>query len=152
MSQGVLLPGSFYVSTLLRTAVIFGTLAGAILILIQLSKWSLLAMDRSPDVLIAGIAATFILLGVFLHRILSRNKLQRRSRQGDAARAGTFGISERELEVLQLVEKGLSNKEIGQALYISESTVKTHVSQLLAKLDAKRRSHAVAKARELQII
>jgi DNA-binding NarL/FixJ family response regulator len=50
----------------------------------------------------------------------------------------------RELEVLQLVADGLVNREIGQHLYLSEETVKSHVRHLLAKLQARSRAHAVA--------
>ena len=54
--------------------------------------------------------------------------------------------------MLQKIAKGLSNKEIGNALFLSESTIKTHVSNLLVKLDAKRRTQAVQIAKSLKII
>jgi DNA-binding NarL/FixJ family response regulator len=50
----------------------------------------------------------------------------------------------REVEVLQLVSDGLVNREIGQRLFLSEETVKSHVRHLLAKLQARSRAHAVA--------
>jgi DNA-binding NarL/FixJ family response regulator len=50
----------------------------------------------------------------------------------------------REIEVLQLVSEGLVNREIGQLLFLSEETVKSHVRHLLAKLNARSRAHAVA--------
>lgn len=50
----------------------------------------------------------------------------------------------REVEVLQLVADGLANREIGQRLFLSEETVKSHVRHLLAKLQARSRAHAVA--------
>jgi DNA-binding CsgD family transcriptional regulator len=50
----------------------------------------------------------------------------------------------REIEVLQLVSDGLVNREIGDRLYLSEETVKSHVRHLLAKLQARSRAHAVA--------
>jgi DNA-binding NarL/FixJ family response regulator len=50
----------------------------------------------------------------------------------------------REIEVLQLVADGLVNREIGQRLFLSEETVKSHVRHLLAKLQARSRAHAVA--------
>ena len=61
-------------------------------------------------------------------------------------------LSQRELEVLQLIGKGLSNKEIGDQLFLSESTIKTHVSNILSKLQVKRRTQALIKARELGVI
>lgn len=55
-------------------------------------------------------------------------------------------LSEREMEVLQLMSKGLSNKEIGRALWIGETTVKTHVSHILRKLGQADRTQAVLAA------
>ena len=50
----------------------------------------------------------------------------------------------REIEVLRLIGDGLANREIGQQLFLSEETVKSHVRHLLAKLQARSRAHAVA--------
>ena len=63
-----------------------------------------------------------------------------------------LAITPREMEILQLVAEGLSNREIGSRLFLSESTVKTHVSNLLSKLDSKRRTQAVEQARRLKIL
>ena len=57
---------------------------------------------------------------------------------------GTVPLSERELEVLSLLAKGMSNKEVAAALFISRATVKTHIENLLRKLDANDRAAAVA--------
>lgn len=54
--------------------------------------------------------------------------------------------TERELEILQLIAKGAANKEIAAALFISENTVKTHISNLFAKLGARDRTEAVTRA------
>jgi DNA-binding NarL/FixJ family response regulator len=59
-------------------------------------------------------------------------------------RAGGQDPTSREIEVLQLVADGLVNREIGDRLYLSEETVKSHVRHLLAKLQARSRAHAVA--------
>jgi DNA-binding CsgD family transcriptional regulator len=50
----------------------------------------------------------------------------------------------REIEVLQLVSEGLVNREIGDHLFLSEETVKSHIRHILAKLQARSRAHAVA--------
>lgn len=63
-----------------------------------------------------------------------------------------LGISSRELEVLQLMAGGLSNNEIAEKLFVSLNTVKTHSSKLFEKLDVKRRTQAIEKAKRLSII
>ena len=61
-------------------------------------------------------------------------------------------LSERELEILALVAQGLTNREISQRLYITLSTVKGHNGNIFGKLQVKRRTEAVARARELNLI
>jgi LuxR family maltose regulon positive regulatory protein len=61
-------------------------------------------------------------------------------------------LSERELEVLGLVAQGLSNRQIGERLYITVGTVKTHVHHILGKLGVERRAEAAARARELGLV
>ena len=61
-------------------------------------------------------------------------------------------LSERELEILRLVAAGDSNKEIAAALYITEGTVKNHVTNILGKLDARDRTQAALRGRELGLI
>jgi LuxR family maltose regulon positive regulatory protein len=61
-------------------------------------------------------------------------------------------LSERELDVLQLIADGLTNREIATRLYLSLNTVKVHARNIYGKLDAHSRTQAVAKARELGIL
>jgi DNA-binding NarL/FixJ family response regulator len=61
-------------------------------------------------------------------------------------------LSERELEVLKLLATGATNREIGAQLYIAEGTVKNHLTNIMAKLDARDRSQAALKARDLGLI
>ena len=61
-------------------------------------------------------------------------------------------LSKRELEVLHHLAKGLSNKEIAETLYISVSTVKTHIHKIITKLNAGSRSKAVVKAKKMRLI
>ena len=63
-----------------------------------------------------------------------------------------LGITEREYEVLCMIDQGLSNKEVAEKLFISQNTVKTHLSNLYVKLDAKRRTQALKNAKDLKII
>lgn len=58
-------------------------------------------------------------------------------------------LSERETEILRLITNGLSNREIADKLFITEGTVKNHVTNILGKLDVRDRTQAALKAREL---
>jgi LuxR family maltose regulon positive regulatory protein len=69
-----------------------------------------------------------------------------------ASADGPDALSEREAEVLRLVAVGLTNREIGQRLYISEKTVKKHMNNVLGKLQAANRTEAVHQARRLKLI
>lgn len=67
----------------------------------------------------------------------------------DAEKLKQLGITPREHEILGLIAEGLSNREIGERLFVSENTVKTHSSRLFDKLGVNRRTQAVQKGREL---
>ena len=89
--------------------------------------------------------------------VLNKNSLQQKKEiqpqpKVDFNKIEELEITNREYEVLQAVAKGLSNKEIAEKLFLSESTIKTHVSSLLLKLNAKRRTQAVQIAKELHIL
>ncbi len=68
------------------------------------------------------------------------------------SRVRDLGITKRELQILELIAQGLSNREIAEKLFVSENTVKTHSSRLLDKLSAKRRTQAVQIAKEMRLI
>jgi ATP/maltotriose-dependent transcriptional regulator MalT len=63
-----------------------------------------------------------------------------------------LSITPRELEILELIAAGLSNREIAEKLFVSENTVKTHSSRLFDKLSAKRRTQAVQLGKEFGLI
>ncbi|WP_282159783.1 response regulator transcription factor [Ulvibacterium marinum] len=134
-----------------RTVFIFSALIIALLSLFQLSKYSYLSGSTSIEMIIALIAVVFFAVGVFFNKrsFTEKNNI---SKEVDPSRIAQLGLSKREYEVLLEVSKGLSNKEIADKLFVSESTIKTHVSNVLLKLDAKRRTQAIQKAKELQII
>ena len=73
--------------------------------------------------------------------------LRRQQEQADPLR----DLTEREREVLELIGAGLTNRQIGERMFLAEKTVKNYVSQLLAKLDMKRRSQAAVLAAELRL-
>lgn len=134
-----------------RTVFIFSALIVALLSLFQLSKYSYLSGSTSIEMIIAIIAVVFFAIGVFFNKRSTTEK-ESISKEVDPSRIAQLGLSKREYEVLLEVSKGLSNKEIADKLFVSESTIKTHVSNILLKLDAKRRTQAIQKAKELHII
>jgi DNA-binding NarL/FixJ family response regulator len=134
-----------------KTIFTFSGIIVALLALFQLSKYSYATGDVSIEIIIALVALVFLGIGIYLNK----NSLRRISpsiTEINHKKVEELGISKREHEVLIEISKGLSNKEIGDKLFVSESTVKTHVSNLLVKLDAKRRTQAIQKAKQLQIL
>lgn len=102
-----------------------------------------------------GLLATgFLALGLWLGaRLLAqRGTAGPQDEEGNPRAAEALGISPRELEVLHEIAAGHSNKEIAARLHVSENTVKTHVARLLEKLEARRRTDALRKARELGLV
>ncbi|MNS88525.1 Transcriptional regulatory protein LiaR [compost metagenome] len=61
-------------------------------------------------------------------------------------------LSQREIEVLKLIAKGLSNREIGERLFLALDTVKGHNRRIFEKLQVQRRTEAIARARELNLL
>lgn len=139
---------------MLKTVFRFGLIITALLVLFQLSNASLFVPSIPADVVIGITAVILIGLGIYLGGNLKKDKIVEviPTVEIDETKISSLGISERELEVLQLISEGLSNQEIGERLFISESTIKTHVSSLFVKLDVKRRTQAVTRAKEWRVI
>jgi DNA-binding NarL/FixJ family response regulator len=136
-----------------KTVAVFALLIIAILTLFQLSKFSISSGSVKTEVLVAGIALLFLLIGFLLNRRSSRNSVNSsEGKEIDTLKIQELGISNREYEILQEISKGLSNKEIAEKLFVSESTVKTHVSNLFTKLDVKRRTQAIQQAKSFNIL
>lgn len=110
-----------------------------------------LARARSADLYVFLVAAAFLALGVFAGARLFGSRTPGNF-DGNPAAQASLGISPAELRVLQALAEGLSNKEVGVRLHISPHTVKTHVARLCEKLEARRRTEAIARARSLGII
>ncbi len=134
-----------------KTIFIFSALVLAILALFRLSKYNIIATDSSIEIVITIIAIVFFIIGVFINkRVLHTTK--KNTPEINHKKIKALGLSKREYEVLCKIAMGLSNKEIAEKLFVSESTIKTHVSNILVKLDAKRRTQAIQIAKKLEII
>ena len=134
-----------------KTILVFALLILAILLLFQFSKYAVISGDLDIEFLIAIIAVAFFFVGVYLNK-KSLQKQNTSSEDINHQKIKDLDISNREYEVLIGISEGLSNKEIGAKLFVSESTIKTHVSNLLSKLNAKRRTQALQIAKDFNII
>jgi DNA-binding CsgD family transcriptional regulator len=137
-----------------RTVIIYGLAMAVLLGLLKLVEYKYFVRDIPLEFYIGVVAVMFTALGIWAGLRLTRPKIIKVAgpfERDDAALKRT-GISGREFEVLELIAAGLSNQDIADRLFVSTSTVKTHVSNLLAKLDASRRTEAIAKAKEMRII
>ena len=112
-----------------------------------------LLKDLTPEQLVSSIR--IVLSGdALLAPSITRRLVERFARPGRAS-SGTADVSAltaRELEVLRLMARGLSNAEIAERLFLSETTVKTHVARILPKLDLRDRVQAVVFAYESGLI
>jgi NarL family two-component system response regulator LiaR len=135
--------------------------------LLFLLKWlelRFIIFHHSFEIYIGFIAVIFTALGIWLALKLSKPKIEtvviekevyvNRNEKFvlDTSLVSQLELSKRELEVLNLLAQGHSNQEIAAALFISLSTVKTHVQNLFEKLAVKRRIQAVEKAKRLNLI
>ena len=154
----------------IKNILLYAAAIAAIILLLQWMQFKLLIIDHSTEIYITGIAIIFTLLGIWLAKKLSRPKTQviketvvvekevtvyRAAGEPflpDAATIGRLGISPREMEVLSLMAAGATNQEIADRLFVSLNTIKTHSSRLFEKLDVKRRTQAIEKAKRLHII
>lgn len=153
----------------LKNIFLYAAAMAAIMVLLQWMQVRLLVIDHATEIYITGIAVIFTLLGIWLAKKLTRPKtglIKERVVEKeiivyrpapepflpDTEMIGRLGISQREMEVLGLMAQGATNQEIANQLFVSLNTIKTHTSRLFEKLDVKRRTQAIEKAKRLQII
>jgi len=134
-----------------RTILVFGLLILALLVLFEISKRTYLSGDSSIEIIISVIAIVFFFIGIYINK-KSLNKNTSIAKEVNHKKIKELNISNREYEVLCEIAKGLSNQEIANKLFVSESTIKTHVSNLLVKLNAKRRTQAIQISKELRLL
>ena len=137
-----------------RTVIIYGIAMAALIGLLRLIEYKYLVRETPLEFYIGAVAVMFTGLGVWAGLRLTRPRVVEVNAPftRDDAALKDSGISKREFEVLELIAAGLSNQDIAERLFVSHSTVKTHVSNVLGKLGAARRTEAIAKAKEMRII
>jgi DNA-binding NarL/FixJ family response regulator len=139
-----------------RTVIIYGLAMAGLLGLLKFVEYRYLVRDIPLEFYVGAVALIFTSLGIWAGLRLTRPKVVEvkvgAPFERDDQAIKKLGISKREFEVLELIAEGLSNQDIADRLFVSTSTVKTHVSNILAKLDSSRRTEAIAKAKELHII
>ena len=147
--------------TLIHT-LIYGLCGGVLIVVLKLIEFRFLVVEHSIEIYGGLIALLFAGLGIWLGLKLTRKKEvlvvkevpvpASQSFALNEERVKDLGITKRELEILELIAQGMSNREIADKLFVSENTVKTHSSRLFDKLSAKRRTQAVQIGKEMGLI
>lgn len=146
-----------------KTVLIYGLLGGVLIAGLKLIEYRFLVVEHSIEVYGGLVAILFSALGIWLGLRMTRRRdrivvreVQVAPAPGpfapDVKRLEQLGITPRELQILELIAAGMSNREIAEKLFVSENTVKTHSSRLFDKLDARRRTQAVQRAKEAGLI
>lgn len=147
----------------LRHIFLYGLILAILIFALKWLQWKFLIVDNSIDIYIGLIAVFFTTLGVWVATQIVKPKIQTVVEREiivpqpekfvlNATELRRLDLSNREYEVLQLMAKGFSNADIANNLFLSLSTVKTHVSNLYLKMDVKSRTQAIGKAKKLKII
>lgn len=146
-----------------RLLLAYGSALGGLLSLMAWSKYRLMVINHATEFYILVVAFIFVSVGIWAGLrwsapvIIEKTAIIEVPVQIDhqlptQELLNAYGISNRELDVLLQLAKGLSNDEIAENLFVSTNTVKTHLANLYVKLDVKRRAQAVEKARTAGLI
>lgn len=143
-----------------RTVLVYGLLGGVLIVVLKLTEYRFLVLEHSLEIYGGIVALIFAALGIWLGTKLTGKPTDKQIvvlRESapfvvNQARLQQLGITPREHEILTHIAAGLSTREIAAKVCVSENTVKTHSSRLFDKLDARRRTQAVQKAKEQGII
>ena len=145
-----------------RHALIYGFVGGVLIAGLKAIEYRWLVVQHSIEIYGGIVAAVFAGVGIWLGRKLTRTTETVVVQEvmvpapsefvRDQARLVSLGITPRELEILELIAQGLSNKEIADRVFVSENTVKTHSSRVFDKLGARRRTQAVQMGKDLRLI
>ena len=145
-----------------KHALLYGLVGGVLIAGLKAIEYRWLIVQHSIEIYGGLVAIVFAVVGIWLGRRLTRERNTVVVREvlvpapaefiRDQARLESLGITPRELEILELIAQGLSNKEIAERVFVSENTVKTHSSRVFDKLGARRRTQAVQLGKELRLI
>jgi DNA-binding NarL/FixJ family response regulator len=138
-----------------RTIILYGGALALLIFILKFFEYQYLVRDFSLEFYLGVIALLFTAVGIWAGNKLTRKKMVLMPAtpfQVNEENLKNLGISKREHEVLLLMAQGLSNQEIADKLFVSLNTVKTHSSNLFYKLEAKRRTQAIQKAKALSLI
>jgi DNA-binding CsgD family transcriptional regulator len=153
-----------------KTILLYGLLGGVLIAALKMVEYRYLVLQHSLELYGGIVALVFSVVGIWLGQKLTRPRERLVVREvpvrvevpvtvpaggsfvRNEERVRDLGITPRELEILEALAAGLSNKEIADRLFVSENTVKTHAARVFAKLSARRRTQAVRLAQEAGII
>jgi len=137
---------------MLKTILIYGAILAAGSFGLQWLQYRYLVHVYPQEAYLGLVALMFLMLGIWVGARLFHRASQDGPFEPNTRVQQTLGISERELQVLRLLADGRSNKEIASNLDVSPNTVKTHVARLFEKLEVRRRTEAILRARELGML
>ena len=143
-----------------RHVLVYGLIGGILIALLRWTEYRFLVVEHSIEIYGGLIAATFAVLGIWLGLKLTAKRQAIVVKEvptwerfiPDERKREDLHITCRELEILELIAQGLSNREIAEKLFVSENTVKTHSSRVFDKLGARRRTQAVQLGKELGLL
>src|SRR5262245_15560174 len=147
-----------------RATIIYSISLALLLFLLKWLELRFIIFHHSFEIYIGFIAIIFTGLGIWLAIKLSKPKIEtvvvekqvyvtnNENAVLNTSLITQLDLSKRELEILSLLAQGHSNQEIASTLFVSLSTVKTHIQNLFEKLEVKRRTQAVEKAKRLNLI
>jgi len=151
-----------------RHVLIIGVVGGLLIATLQYIEYRFVILSHSIELYGALVAILFAAFGIWLGLRITRSRETVRETvvvrevlvptqaptpfAPNTARQQTLGITARELEILTLVARGHSNREIATQLFVSENTVKTHCARAFDKLGAARRTQAVQRGKELGLL
>lgn len=144
-----------------RIIFLYGIGGGLLITALKLVEYRFLVVEHSLEIYGGLVAVLFAALGIQLGLTLTRTKQVVVVREvptpatpfvRNDAKVAELGLTPRELEILQHIARGMSTREIADALFVSENTVKTHASRVYGKLQVSRRTQAVDVAKRLGLI